>query len=746
LSAAKAPIKLPFLPLSLAALLLALSTFTLLYTYFDKTTASDRQQGSVELSDTVNQLSEVIANENRATDNGATGNGEWIQSDQLAKLVASTDAQVDDLVGVNEGISAALSSAENREGVREVSADWALLREGLVAFNQSMNNSNRQTGQQVKPEPVDSALVEPVTTVPDATVKKTSVSIPASILASMTGLATDFEAIRQRVIESTRAQPLIDLVNNTSNTWARVSSTNNDGLPGIIEQQKANADELLQLARVGTDESLFGYYTSNQINDYVQRLGNIQLPDSTIAAPAAAAATPEIPPEIPPEILGETVQSSAPLSTAFVTEALNSLNDSIASLVDTNTRENDGSNLVAWLGLAGLATSLVLLLSSITDMKNVADILKMRPEQVTNAPREVVNRGAISLREADQLINDINAVASGNAAHKIRVPERGHARVLAESASRASGVIRNLVNVSHRVAGQLNGMVQKQDQHDRTLADYDIRRQTTIAELSDSIGERSALLGKQQALLVNSTDLIKEIDNRSATAVNGVNQVSASLATVSAQVEVSSERMQRLLQTAGSVTQATARLNQLTEQTRLQALNISLKMPEAINESATESAYSYSDQHTESDNDDVTGLFNDIHQLTGKLVQVSNETDTLIGSLQKDIETTASALKSSSAEINESAHHTLSTTLVGKELASYSDQLQELINQLSYQLEAQEGELSQTAERIVRLDRFGNEYSELSLALTQDLAGLQAMSATLEESVRGQPRGEVPLE
>jgi len=169
-------------------------------------------------------------------------------------------------------------------------------------------------------------------------------------------------------------------------------------------------------------------------------------------------------------------------------------------------------------------------------------------------------------------------------------------------------------------------------------------------------------------------------------------------------------------------------------------------MPEAINESATESAYSYSDQHTESDNDDVTGLFNDIHQLTGKLVQVSNETDTLIGSLQKDIETTASALKSSSAEINESAHHTLSTTLVGKELASYSDQLQELINQLSYQLEAQEGELSQTAERIVRLDRFGNEYSELSLALTQDLAGLQAMSATLEESVRGQPRGEVPLE
>jgi len=284
LSAAKAPIKLPFLPLSLAALLLALSTFTLLYTYFDKTTASDRQQGSVELSDTVNQLSEVIANENRATDNGAT----------------ATDAQVDDLVGVNEGISAALSSAENREGVREVSADWALLREGLVAFNQSMNNSNRQTGQQVKPEPVDSALVEPVTTVPDATVKKTSVSIPASILASMTGLATDFEAIRQRVIESTRAQPLIDLVNNTSNTWARVSSTNNDGLPGIIEQQKANADELLQLARVGTDESLFGYYTSNQINDYVQRLGNIQLPDSTIAAPAAAAATPEIPPEIIP--------------------------------------------------------------------------------------------------------------------------------------------------------------------------------------------------------------------------------------------------------------------------------------------------------------------------------------------------------------------------------------------------------------------------------------------------------------
>jgi len=344
--------------------------------------------------------------------------------------------------------------------------------------------------------------------------------------------------------------------------------------------------------------------------------------------------------------------------------------------------------------------------------------------------------GAMSVRDADQLIQDIDAVASGDLRHSVRVPRHGHAKAIAESANRTAAVIQNLVGMTRGVASRIDGVVQQHDKLGQALAEQDIRRQSETAELSDSISVRSALLDKQQLVLTASNELIKEIETRSESAVNGVNEVSTSLARVSAQVDVSNGRMNRLLQTAGEVTESTSKLKLLAEQARLQALNVSLKIPEQTQRQTFE----LENEVAHNDPDDrgnASGMFEDIHQLTGKLVQISGDTAALITVLQNDIEETVKSLKVSSGEINESARHTHTSTLVGKELGRYCDQLQLSVNDALSNIETQKSELSQTAKRIVRLDKTGNDTSELTLVLTQDVVELQAMASKLHESVAG---------
>ena len=451
------------------------------------------------------------------------------------------------------------------------------------------------------------------------------------------------------------------------------------------------------------------------------------------------------------------IASPAPVvvSNAFVTEALLQLQSSIAKFLDITT--NTRGRSIKWLATAALSTALLSLFAALWQMIRGAKSVRSSDDLETDPPgsnaykasaTEAANSaisnqpmaepaisGAMSVRDADQLIEDIDAIAGGDLRHLVRVPHHDHGKAIAESVNRTAAVIEKLVGMTRGVASRIDGVVVQHDKLGRSLAEQDIRRQSDTAELSDSISARSALLGKQQLVLTGTNELITEIESRSESAVNGVNQVSTSLARVSAQVEVSNGRLLRLLKTAGDVTESTDKLKVLVEQARLQALNVSLKMPEHSQEQMFELD---SDNATgSSERSNATGLFDDIHQLTGKLVQISGDTAALSKMLKSEIEETAKSLKVSSDEIKESAQHTHTSSLVGKELSSYCGQLQHSIKDALTNIEMQKSELSQTAKRIVRLDKTGNDTSELTLALTQDVTELQTMASRLLESVAG---------
>lgn len=766
MNTAKTAIRLPLLPASLAAFLLLLSTALLLFSVFNESNRVRTGYTAMELKSTVDQLSEVVKTES----------SDWVQGDQLAQLVASADTQVDQLDQAGDGYLSIFWSDSKAASVRNVSADWKLVREGLLSFNQA--NDSQATVNQVSVDHVPVAESKRPSNQPTTT-QSVQITVPADFPNQSAALAQSFEAIRVSIIEGTRLQSLIDLVESTAANWQQINSPDTRSLAELVTGQQDLADELLQLTGAGTDKALFGYYTSNQIVDYVQRIKAVTLLEQVVPTisdqPQQKAGEPTVEAAVAASAGesadNESSQSSqlSTLSNAFVSQALAPLQESVANLGSVVLAESDQGNLFKWLGLSGLLASLMLLLSAITKMSHVADILKMRPEQslspasVSLEPRAYRGevRGAMSLREADQLIEHIDGMVDGDIPQLVKLPNNSHVKAIARSAARSAtrsrAIVNDVVSKTREAAAKLNALIQRQDDHSRVLAALDIKRQTETAELSEGISARSALLEEQRGLLSSSGDILKELSQRSESAVNGANQVSASVAAVSAQVEIGIERLQRLIKTAGSVTQATTEIKQLAEKTRLQALNVSLKVPQAMaaqtnaTTSATSGEYdafsefsapgfagrSAEDQTMPvfANGEDADSMFDDIHLLTGRLVQVSNEADLLIGALRKSIEETTLALRESTERISESAHHTHTTSLLGKELSGFSDQLRNTVDEAVNSLQTQQSELSQTAEKIIRLDKTGNDTSELTLALTQDIASLQALSSKLENSV-----------
>lgn len=753
-------VKLPLLLASLAALLLLFGIGLLLVNQQVQSGNSNRQEVARELSETTDQLSVVVASGSKAAqaDNTAANNAQWAHSDQLARLVAAGDVQVKELIESYSALD--LLSGYDDAAAHEVNADWKMIREGLVSFNRSMQTAAKPVAQpETQPETQTDTKADTKAEVR----QQPLIEVPQSVLL----LASDFEQIHARVIEGTREQALIDVVKNSSLVWTQITNSEGVDLQDLVLVQQAYADDLLQLSGAGTDSSLYGYRTSDLIVRFVQRVKDIQLPllsprsDQSLIQSSGqlSGQSSENSESIVRESVVQEPVSVAPavVSSAFVSEALLQLQSSIAKFMDTTSNVGNRNSLMNWLALAALATALLFLFTAFQQMLRAAfaggrspsaqehDVRKTAGvatradapsgRRISDRPMaEPPRSGAMSVRDADQLIQDIDAVASGDLRHSVRVPRNGHAKAIAESANRTAAVMQNLVGMTRGVASRIGGVVQQHDRLGQALAEHDIRRQSETAELSDSISVRSALLDKQQLVLNSSNELIKEIEARSESAVNGVNEVSTSLARVSAQVDVSSGRMNRLLQTAGEVTESTGRLKLLAEQARLQALNVSLKMPEQNQQPTFERDIEV--EHN-SDNPGASDMFEDIHQLTGKLVQISGDTAALITMLQNDIEETVKSLKVSSDEINESARHTHTSSLVGKELGRYCDQLQLSIKDALSNVETQKSELSQTAKRIVRLDKTGNNTSELALVLTQDVVELQTMASKLQESVAG---------
>jgi len=759
LSTATNPTRSPVLPVTFAALLLILGIGLLLLSFVQQSNASKNQQRAHQLADTVDQLSSIIN----------TDNTDWVQSDQLAQLVVITDVQVSTLTESNDGIFAFLSPVAKIDAAREVSADWKQLREGLLVLNQASREQQSRIDltetETTEPETPPEILVKTesaqTTVVLDTrTAEAKANSLKTPLPQEVVVLSQDYATLSSSVIQGTRMPAMLDLIAASSENWEQINNSQSEALPALIAQQQNYAEELLRLSGAGTQNSLFGYYISNQITDYAQRLKNIQLPDpqlqpqlpeqlqeqsqEPLQAEPDQAQTAEPLPAAAPAAASDT--DPAPLSTAFVKEALLSLQQSVSRLLNVSTGES--SSVFNWIGLAGLTVAMLVLLSALSNMFRSANALDEQFEASDELAVPEPDRSAISAVEADQLIEDINAVADGDLRYAVRVPAKGHAKVMADTINRSSFVIHDLVEMTRGVAARLQSLVQNQEHHSRNLAELDIRRQNQTAEMSDNISLRSGYLKRQRRLLSDSSELTKEIQTRSETATNGANQVSASIATISAQVEVGVERLQRLEKTAGLVTTAVGKLKEMTEKTRLQALNVSLKMPMLTRDTVSaDDDYNNDEPADNISADYATGMFDDIHQLTSQLVQISNEADTLVSTLQRDIQDTALALKQSSTEMNESAHHTLSTSLLGKELAGYTGQLQDIVAETLQNVEVQLSELSLSAEQIVQHDKTGNDYSELTQSLSHDLAGLKEMSTRLEESVSGfKTRGEVPLE
>ena len=672
---------------ALAVLTLLLSLAALVVIQSQQASGSSRQQVTSEYFVTLAQIRSVV-NSNE---------GNWSQSDELAQLIALADVQTSSL-GKTPRVMGFKISGSLDSAAQQVNADWLALREFLVS------------APSTTPAPAPTVVEQPAT-------------IEVVVNGDIEQLSKDFALIRTRVFEGIQSTQLRSLADTTASNWSALEALpdNDADIVNVIDQQKTNAQDLLRLSGADTDQSLFGYSTKNLILSYADGVSQLEVSTNVTEPPVTTA---------PP--------LAAPTNNLSVTRTIDQASQAIDRFYQQAQLLAQRLSRYMWFAVGGFFVSLLLsLLAAWRMLRAARDIahISHNNNQTTDTAVSVSNN------EAATLLDDIESVSDGDLRYPVRVPDFGANRAIAESVNRSGAVMHNLVTMTRGVAERLTELVAQHNTLGQQLATKDISRQSQTAELSDGVAMRSRLLSEQQSVLEHTADAAKDIGKKFESASGTVNSISANLASVSAQVEVGSERMQRLLQTAGSVTEATGKLRQLAEQTRLQALNVSLRMTE------TEGAYG-SVVEPAIDTPDL----DNIHQLTARLVQTANEADTVVAAMQNDIAETAQALTQGRSELNESANLTYAASIGGKELASQISTIESKIVNALDNIEQQKKELSWSAESIVSLDKTGNDYSHLTMTLTQDIAELESMAGKLEESVSGfklkspSRRGEVPLE
>jgi len=361
----------------------------------------------------------------------------------------------------------------------------------------------------------------------------------------------------------------------------------------------------------------------------------------------------------------------------LITRSIDQLKQSIDTFFQQTVLFSQRLARSMWFAIGGFFLSLLLSVLAAWSMLQ-ASKSTTPAEHNKSQPGNAVG---LSGHETTTLLDDIESVSDGDLRFPVRVPDFGPGKVIADSVNRSGAVMHKLVTMTRGVSDRLSELVVQHNTLGQELGAKDVQRQSQTAELSDGIAMRSRLLSEQQSLLQNTADMAKEVSKKFQSASGTVNGISSNLAGVSAQVEVGNERMQRLLQTAGGVTDATKKIRQLAEQTRLQALNVSLQITETESEYGAEPAANTLD-------------LDDIHQLTARLVQTANEADTVVAAMQNDIAETAQALTQGRSELNESANLTYAASVGGKELGSRINEIEgKIVNALD-NIEQQKKELS----------------------------------------------------
>ncbi len=716
--------------ISLSILALILSLALLLVLAGQQNSSGQLRQAASEYSITLDQLGVLVASDG----------SQWAQGDRLASLVALADVQSQSL-GASNSFTRWFPAPRLGAAKQETDAKWATLREQLMSLNKASNLANTEPGD--KPENSTPEIQTPDDSQePVATTEVVSVEVVGDIQS----LSESFEEIKLRVLEGTRGIEIRELVNQSSELWGSTSGLprTSQGLIEAIAQQKSNALELLQLSGVNAQAPLFGYSTKNLILDYTGAVAALDVVTTTNRIPIPDPVVDTV-----DDLKSETdtpvkVQDELP-ELSLVTQTLGQLMRSLDGFISAVEEYTLKANRTVWIAVAGFFTSLLLAAIAAWRVLKNSRLSAAKPPSVSLQPDSLQSGPSYSKplqiepgqyappqsgetehsrKEQQTLLSDINAVSEGDLRYPVRAPSHKHSAAVADSVNRTSTVMSNLVGMTRGVAEKIADMVARHDTLSRRIGEKDINRQSQTAELSEGVSRRSGMLGEQQKLLVSAASMTAELDACEASAQAAVNSASASLATVSAQVDVSVEKLQRLLGSTGKLNDIGRKLRKLAEQTQLQALNASLKMTE------TEGAIPESTQHGSEDLDRV-------HQLAGSLTEVSVNAEAMVGVLQKEIADAVHSLKEGRSGFDNSARQSQTASHGARDISTATDAIKKTIQQALDNIEEQKRELSISAEQIVALDKTGNEYSYLTMTLSQDIAELQAMARKLDDSVAG---------
>jgi hypothetical protein len=456
-----------------------------------------------------------IASLTAETPASATGAlpAELLQSDQLAQLIATGDTQ-----------AAAIEQASPGFPLNRVASQYPQ----VVMHWQSVR---REFGR------LNSQLLQP----------------SAGSSRDLTGIAVvqqSFDKLFDAIINESLSRPLLKTASTlradlnslqfvAANNTAASATLQPLPLQPLIEKVKRSAAQLQSTAMPDNGPSLLGYTTSGQLKDFLTAVESL-----TVAAPAAALSA--------PQSTGDLAEVSA-TALSYIQNALR--------FVDAELHRSR-RNLLAALSLACLG---VLFITALTWSYRRASCSAQQNTRLT----------------LNALVDDLTHIADGKLAPGSELLQIDQAnQPIAELVDYTKSMVQGLVSVSRGVAHKTTELAAMQQASVEELAGNTEANARQTTEQLDALN--TALSSLRQRIEVSTASSESNNESLQSTGIHSVLQESvgataASLAGLSAQLDMGAGRIERALSVTDALKGVIGKMETASQQSNLQALNASIK-------------------------------------------------------------------------------------------------------------------------------------------------------------------------
>jgi len=330
-----------------------------------------------------------------------------------------------------------------------------------------------------------------------------------------------------------------------------------------------------------------------------------------------------------------------------------------------------------------------------------------------------------------QLLDEMDTLAEGNLTLKATVSE-SITGAIADSVNYAVEALRNLVVKINNTSGK--------------LTEYANSTDNTVQQLLTASESQDREITQATGLIVDVTNSIRQVSQNASSSAdvakkslaisrNGAQQIRHTISGMDAvreQIQGTSKRIKRLSESSQEVGNIMHLMNDITEQTKVLALNA------AIFSSSHKARDGYgSFQPSEQSGQNFSHLADEVQQLAQDAGQATRKVELLVKTMLTDTKEAVTSMEMTTANVVEGAHNAETAKAALNEIETVFAQLARLIANISVAAEQQAAKTNQVHQAMRNIQEMTCQTNEKVEETSHFIRKLNQTTAELRESIYG---------